>query len=167
MTTTDLLSISQLCDHGCSALFKEHTLVVLNINETVILEGVRDPATYMWIVQIQETTTDASCSAIILKYTTKANLAQFMHGALRFPVETTLIKAIDSKFLSTFPGLTTPLVKKYPPKSAETIKGHLDHERKNLQSTKSEEAQPIPPPREKIDLITCIILDVTKKITQI
>ena len=130
MTTTGLLSIDQLCNHGYSTLFKEHTLVVRNSNKIVILKGVRDPATCMWIFQIQETTTDASCNAIILKDTTKANLAQFMHGALGFPVKSTLVKAIDSEFLSTFPGLTTPLVKKYLPKSAETIKGHLDDERK-------------------------------------
>ena len=140
MITTGLLSVAQLCNHGYSALFKEHTLVVHNSNKTIILEGVRDPATRMWIVQIQETTPDASCNTIILKHTTKTDLAQFMHGALGFPVKTTLTRVICSEFLSTFPELSVPLVRKYLPKSAETRNRHLDQERRNLQSTKPEEA---------------------------
>ena len=42
----------------------------------------------------------------------------------------------QKRFLSTFPGLTKQLVKKHLPKSETTVKGHMDQERKNLQSTK-------------------------------
>ena len=39
MKTTGLLSIGQLCDHGCSATFYQHHLVIKNKRATTILVG--------------------------------------------------------------------------------------------------------------------------------
>ena len=138
MKTTGLLYIGQLCDHVFSATFSQHHLVIKNKRETTILVGHRNSSNGMWVVQLGEqaqphTTLPPTCNAIMLSDTIKKDLAQFHHASLGSPVPSSLLKAIDAGFLSSFPGLTTQLVKKHPPKSIQTGKGHMDQERKNLQ----------------------------------
>ena len=144
MTTTGLLSIGQLCDHGCTATFSRHRLVIRNSANDIILIGRRIPrgeedyTNGMWLIQIDKTTRQPTVSightanAVILAETTKADLAKLHHASLGFPAPSTLCDAIDRGFLSSFPGLTKQLVKKHLPKSIQTVKGHLDQERQNL-----------------------------------
>ena len=47
-----------------------------------------------------------------------------------------MCKAIDTGFLTTFPGLTTKQIRKHPPRSQATEKGHMNAQRANLRSTK-------------------------------
>ena len=82
----------------------------------------------------------------------------------------TLIKAIDAGFLSSFLGLTPQLVKKHLPKSIHTGKGHMDRDRKNLQSTTRSKANPLPPvnahpvvPPTRTNLFICTIIEATNK----
>jgi hypothetical protein len=72
-----------------------------------------------------------------------AALVQFAHAALFSPTITTLEKAIKNNFLVGFPGLNQQSIKDHPPHSIPTIKGHLDQNRKNKQSTKGI-ATPLP-----------------------
>ena len=130
----------------------------------------------MCMVQLGEqtrphTTLPPTCNAIMLSDTTKKYLAQFHHASLGSPVPSTLFKAIDAGFLSSFPRLTTQLVKKHLPKSIQTGKVHMDQERKNLQSTKRSKANPIPPinthpaaPPTRTNLFICAIVEATDKI---
>jgi len=46
-----------------------------------------------------------------------------------------MCKAIDTGFLTTFPGLTTKQIQKHPPRSQATEKGHMNAQRANLRST--------------------------------
>ena len=64
------------------------------------------------------------------------DLVSFLHGACFAPVVSTWIKAINNGHFTTWPGLTSDLVRKYLPPSIHTEKGHLNQERKFLQSTK-------------------------------
>ena len=107
----------------------------------------------------------------MLSDTTKRDLAQFHHSSLGFPVPSTLLKAIAAGFLSSLAGLTPQLVKKHLPKSIHTGKGHMDQERKNLQSTKRSKANPLPPvnahpaaPPTHTNLFICAIIEATDKI---
>ena len=65
-----------------------------------------------------------------------AELVAFAHASLFSPSITTLRKAIDNNFLHDFPGLTSKSIRKFPPTSIATAKGHLDQTRKNQRSTK-------------------------------
>ena len=78
-----------------------------------------------------------SLNMILQKDTTKKDLITFLHGAMCSPVPSTWIKAISNHHFTTWPGLTTSLVRKHLKPSVATAKGHLNQERKNLQSTKN------------------------------
>jgi hypothetical protein len=60
----------------------------------------------------------------------------FYHASCNFPVLSTWIKAVDAGFFTTFPDLTAELIRKFPPHSEATVKGHLDQARANQRSTK-------------------------------
>jgi len=64
-------------------------------------------------------------------------LVTFSHAALFSPALSTLTTALAKGFLPPMPGLTLATLRKYPPNSVATIKGHLDQLRKNLRSTKT------------------------------
>ena len=64
-------------------------------------------------------------------------LAQYLHASCGSPRATTFIKAINNGNFLTWPGLNASLIKKQLPKSLATAQGHLNQERKNLQSTKA------------------------------
>ena len=160
MNTTGLLSIGQLCDHDCTAIFSRTRLIIRNKENEIILIGRRDPyiTNGMWIVNLDDNAPKQNmlntCNAIILSDTTKKDLAQFHHASLGFPVKSTVIQAIDAGFLSSFPGMNKKLITKHLPKSMTTYRGHLDQERKNLQSTKTPQTlsspHDIPPPSPAI-----------------
>ena len=123
MKTTGLLSIGQLCDHGCSATFSQHHLVIKNKRAITILVGHRNSSNGTWMVQLDEqaqphTTLPLNCNTIMLSDTTKKDLAHFHHASLGSPVPSTLLAAIDAGFLLSFPGLTTQLVKNTSPRAS-------------------------------------------------
>ena len=75
---------------------------------------------------------------ILRKDKTKMDLASYHHASLFSPDHSTLKYTINNNHLTSCLGLTRDLiVKKLQPVLA-TAKGHLDQERQNLQSTKSE-----------------------------
>ena len=79
----------------------------------------------------------------------KAELVQYLHWCAFGPVVSTWTKAIDSGYFSTWPGLTSNLVRKHLPKLLATTKGHLKQDRKNVRSTKPEiTPSPIVIPRQ-------------------
>jgi hypothetical protein len=84
-----------------------------------------------------ETHLHASMNAIIKKSQTKTELAQYLYGCLGSPAVSTLTPAITNGNLLTFPGIRSTSFTKDLPPSLFSSKGHLDQERKNLQSTKA------------------------------
>jgi hypothetical protein len=84
-----------------------------------------------------ETRLHASMNAIIKKSQTKTELAQYLYGCLGSPAISTLTTAIVNGNLLTFPGIRSTSFTKDLPPNVPSEKGHLDQERKNLQSTKS------------------------------
>jgi hypothetical protein len=50
--------------------------------------------------------------------------------------------------LTTFPGLTTNLISKHPPKSLAAVLGHQDQEAKHLRSTKVTSTTALPEPKD-------------------
>ena len=74
-------------------------------------------------------------NVILRKKQPQLDLITFLHGACFAPVTSTWVKAIKNGHFTTWPGLTSELVTKYLPTSVYTAKGHLNQERKFLQST--------------------------------
>jgi hypothetical protein len=54
-----LLSICQLCDHGCQAVFNASTVNIIK-NHKTILQGQRNPTNGMWVIQLPAPSEDTS-----------------------------------------------------------------------------------------------------------
>eukprot|EP00957_Ditylum_brightwellii_P006274 476029-Ditylum_brightwellii.AAC.1 len=86
----------------------------------------------------------------------KKNIAQYLHASAFSPNPSTWMKAIQSGFFTTWPGLDKQLVRKHLEKSIATAKGHMKQQRKNVRSTKpkhskNEENIPVMPPIKTLD----------------
>jgi hypothetical protein len=76
---------------------------------------------------------------------TPADMVAFYHAAMYSPAISTLETAMQKGFLPPCSGLSETTLKKYPPPLEATTMGHLDNQRKNIQSTK----QKAPPEEDK------------------
>ena len=156
MKTTDLLSIGQLCEHGCTAIFYKRRLIICNEQDEIIIighmvpMGDNDYTNEMWMVNLNKNTPPSSVlhlsNAIILANTTKKDLAKLNLASLGSPVKSTRVNAIDKGFLNTFPDLTKKLVNKHLPKLIQSCKGHMDQKRQGLQSIKVGSTSKTPTP---------------------
>ncbi len=134
---TCLISMGQLCDHGCEAHFTALT-VEITYQGKVILRGTRDDESRgLWMLQLPADNVALS----VRSGATTEQQVEFAHAALFSPAISTLKKALDRGYLPPFPGLTSESLKKYPPHSMATAKGHLDAIRKNQKSTKPAQAE--------------------------
>ena len=62
-----------------------------------------------------------------------------MHASIGFPTRRTWLKAVRRGKFVGWPLVTVKNVNNYFPESEETVKGHMNHQRKRLWSTKSNE----------------------------
>jgi hypothetical protein len=150
ITNASLISIGQLCDDDCVAILDKTKIEVFK-NDACILTGTRNPTDGLWDIPIPLASDMASTyniasplrpnvpqqvNAIIRKDQTKKELAQYLYGCCGSPVVSTWKKAIQNGNFITWPGIDTISLDRDLPKSVASTKGHLDQERKNLQSTR-------------------------------
>ena len=133
LRTGTLISLSQLCDYDCIALFTKYGIKII-IKYQVIITGKRDD-NGLWSIPLKSTSPPLQANYILFLYRTKQSLAEHHHASLSSPSMSTLLRAIRLGHLLTFPGLTTNLVSKHLPKSLATTLRHQDQEAKNLSST--------------------------------
>ena len=147
LTNSSLISIGQLCDDGCVAVFDKKMLHVFKKGD-VVLTGTRNSYDGLWDItitkntgrsEIPPTTTEykkPTANVIIRADQTKTNLAEYLHKCAFSPTLSTLTKAISRGDLLTWPGVENLNFRKLIKNTLPTAKGHLDQERRNLQSTK-------------------------------
>ena len=134
LKNSSLLSIGQLCDDDCFALFSKKYLTIFKDNE-LILFGHRNTTNGLWDVPMIPKY--ESMNAIINRNQTKQQLATYIHQCLFSPTLRTLAEAIKRGNLISFPGIDDINFYKHLPKSMATTFGHLDQEQQGLQSTKA------------------------------
>jgi hypothetical protein len=144
-----LLSIVQLCDPGCKLVFT-HGLVTVTLNNIVLRTGNRSTSTGgLWTLDpIAPIATLAvkpsspitgSVNAMFnttLEHYTIANRIAFYHASLFSLSLSTWCQAIDAGHFTTWPGLTSSDVRKYPPQPTPMHQGHLDQVQANIRSTR-------------------------------
>ena len=84
----------------------------------------------------------------------KKDLATFLHATAGYPPIKTFCKAIDNGFFSTWPGLSSELIRKHLDPSIPTIMGRMQRTRQGIRSTTPPEPEPEPPlepPRSHMD----------------
>jgi hypothetical protein len=147
MTTHNLLSMGQLCDAGCTATVDRHNIEITH-NDQVVITGTRSADTSLWHMDGPDTNdlpkTTHMANAGVGQNTTQ-DMVKFMHAAFFSPALSTLEKAFHLGYIPEIPGFTASTLKKYPPFSTATVKGHMDQTRKNVRSTKSKENETIEP----------------------
>ncbi len=164
LASASLFSIGQLCDSGCTVTFTQKDFEAKH-NDKVVLTGHRAPD-QLWHLDPQPFAAQRNHQAHhllsaapappahnIINAQSNASIATaspaeqvaFAHASLFSPPLSTLEAALQHGFLTNFPGLTIATLRKYPPKTIATAKGHLDQVRKNAQSTKKHKPSPRPP----------------------
>ena len=130
-----LLSIGRLCDHGLSALYTSSTVTISDGDGAVILSGHRCPRTSLWLIDISgaspslmsthKTAESLTANAVITEAKgTQEQVVAYYHACMGAPAPTTFTKAIDKLGLA-LPGLTSDMVRRFPPITTATPKGHM------------------------------------------
>jgi hypothetical protein len=149
LQTGTLVSLAQLCDDDCIAIFSKYNVKILK-NDTVIITGARVP-NGLWSIPL-DTSAPHQANGILRLDKSHAELAIYHHTTLGSPAPSTLLRAIRCGHLTTFPGLTTQLISKHLPPSIATTLGHQDQEAKNIRSTRSTSPPVLVSPTLDVDI---------------
>ena len=141
-----LLSIGQLCDDNCRAIFEKDIMYITKENK-IILQGKRNQFDGLWDIilpskvpsKITPHISPPSCNYIITKDKSKTILAQYLHATAFSPPLSTFDYAIKNGNFITWPGIDNLNFKKLIDTTTALEKGHMDQERKKLQSTQPDE----------------------------
>ena len=143
LTNESLISVGQLCDDNCKVIF-DKTSVQVSKNNKIILQGQRSTKDKLYDINLNpgQTTrigmkpSNHAINYIIRQDKTKTDLARYLHACAFSPSLSTFIKAINNGNFVTWPGIKNLNFSKLIGNTTAIAKGHLDNERKNLQSTK-------------------------------
>jgi hypothetical protein len=144
-----LISIGQLCDDDCVALFTKYNVKIYK-NGHAIIVGQRNATNGLWNIPLAPKPAPTPslhqpAPVLPLRHTangairhaqTKQDLAVFLHACAFSPLPSTFLRAVQKGHFDSWPGLTPSLVTRHLRKSLATSKGHLRMQQKNLQSTK-------------------------------
>ena len=144
LTNESLLSVGQLCDDDCVILFDKKKVTVKK-DDKIILQGKRCHKDNLYDIDLLQnhTTSDLAPSKtinhtinyIIRKDKTSSDLAQYLFATAFSPSMSTFQKAIKNGNFVTWPGIHKLQFEKLIGTTIASEKGHLDQERKGLQST--------------------------------
>jgi hypothetical protein len=114
LKTGTLISLSQLCEDDCIAIFTKYDVKILKDSQ-VIITGKHMP-NGLWSLPITADATPHQANGILRTDKPKQELSSYLHATLGSPVPSTLLRAIRRSHLMAFPGLTTRLITKHFPK---------------------------------------------------
>ena len=127
-----LISLGKLCDSGCTAYFNA-TKVYIFFKGKIIMQGARSNATNnLWKVNGTKVEQPTMSLNTVIDKPTIAERIKFYHASLFSPTLDTLAKAVSAGYLTTFPTFTVKQLRKFPPRSEATVKGHMRAQRKGL-----------------------------------
>ena len=108
-----LISIGQLCDDECIALFTKYGVKIYK-DWKVIIVGQRNNVNGLWHIPLAPKETETpqvqhSANGAIRNVRTKQDLAAFLHACAFSPQYSTFLRAIRRNHFDSWPGLTTTL----------------------------------------------------------
>ena len=140
ITNSSLISIGQICDDNCTAIFNKQDLKIYKdtdvhiVSGKSIINGTRNDTDGLWDIHIHSN--DTQPQIIIRKDKTKMDLATYIHACLFSPPTQTLQQVVCKGHLLSWPGIHDLNFQKLLRTTKATALGLLDQERSNLQSTK-------------------------------
>jgi hypothetical protein len=143
-----LISIGQLCNDKCVALFTKYDVKILKHGK-VIITGKRNAKNGLWNIPLAPKDNSSPtihpqptnrpphhANGAIQNLQTKEDLAGYLHGCNLSPLPSAFLRAVQRGHYKSLPGLTPSLISKHLPKALATSKGHLPMQQKNIRSTK-------------------------------
>ena len=137
-----LISIGQLCDDNCIAIFSKYDAQIVKHNEIIIKR--RRTSNGLWKIPLAIKTSQQStppspqqahvAKGIIKVNTTKGELAQYYAATLLNSTKSTLLRAIRKNHFTSWSALAAKLLNKHLPKRLTSVQGNMDQELKNLRS---------------------------------
>lgn len=158
--SSSLLSVSQLCNHGCHATFTNE-LFSITYGPVTLCSGPKSPSDTLWHVPLSSlhshhiplplslpptlpSPSVHSSASATTSLSSDKQFVQFVHAALGCPVLSTFLAATKAGYLSSWPRLSSALILAHPPFTLATAQGHLNQRRQGLDST-SNSLLPLPP----------------------
>lgn len=135
-----LLSISELCNAGCTATFTGQQITITH-GGRVVMQNSKSKQEPLWHIQLPNTPAKALASTAIYNpaptnSSKDSAFVHFIHAALGSPALSSFTQAIRANYLPSLSRLTTALVTAHPPHTIPTALGHLDQNRQGQNSTK-------------------------------
>jgi len=157
-----LLSVCKLSNAGYTTIFHPNdggvTVhwaddIYIKVKKEAILQGWRDDSG-LWRVPIKDKVVNQNTDTLLIdrlaisdavhnvyELANTEKTIRYLHAALGFPTKATMLKAIWSKWLISWPGLTVSTVHDFLPECDETPKGRMKQQRQGVRSTKPKTAQ--------------------------
>ena len=135
-----LLSTALFCDSDLKVEYNQKKVIVYDYSNNIILEGTRN--NHLWFINLERTTLgcDSVCNQVI-KHKNNADFVRYISLALGAPTNSTLINAVEKRFVEV-DGLTVKMIRDNLPNSVATSKGHLNLSRQGVRSTKRTLVEP-------------------------
>ena len=132
-----LLSVSQLCQHGCQALFSTASVSITLDNKEIFNVTPSPSYPHLWFASFHQ----PPSVNVLIHHDNNADLVAFYHAAMGSPAVITFEQAVSRGFL-TLPELTAVKIRQNKPTPMATAQGHLHAQRQGLRSTQAPTISP-------------------------
>ena len=138
VTTSSLISMGQLYDDDCVAIFNKYDVKILKHNQVIINE-LQDRTNGLCNIPLgpcpptQQSPTLShpnQANGILHQDIAKRELAKYFYSAAFRTVKSTFIATINNGYLTSWNDLSTNPISQHLPQCPFTVKGHLDQEQK-------------------------------------
>ena len=134
--------------------FSKHQCTIYNKHNQPVITGIRNHTTRLYEQHIPTHNKQNIHQAnATLPTTNLQEHLKYLHQCAFSPTMRTWIQAVKKGHFKTWPGVTVEVIQHYLPKSKATMLGHLDQQRKKIQSTKlnndDQDTMHTPSPLEK------------------
>ena len=143
--TGSLLSIGLLCDAGYEVIYNRKE-VKITMDKKTVITGER--SNKLWMIDLQKNENTRGSMAQMIANANHAELVKYAHLTLGAPTLSTFMKALNKGYINP-PGVNADMVRKNPPNTTATAKGHLNLIRQGLQSTKEEDSKQLEDEEER------------------
>lgn len=160
-----LLSISAFCNLGCTATFTYNAVTIAKDSNIVATPG-KLPHEILWYIDLSVKFSQTATARAAFAPPSNEDFIAYAHAAFGSPALSTFSRSVARGYVSSFPRLTSRLLKAHPAHAVGTAQGHLDQHRQGQDSTRqspslvtfaTDDALPNPSPSPRSHIyIKCI-----------
>ena len=134
-----LISTSDLCNKGCTAIYTSTYVHIVNKQGKTVHYSTKAPKDKLWTMVSDDPHRPIqrfeSYVGNVIKNQYDAEYVNFISAMLGNPAHETILRSIRKGYLKFLPRLTTALYRANMPNSSAIARGHTDRKRQGLDST--------------------------------